>query len=229
MNQQPDNYTSIEVSFNGKYICALIIMAIFVIVATILLIRYLKNRNFFATKKNSNHDTSYKAKQQSVEYDESLDQPFYDENKAASDTASASSVFKQEKPQEKDSSNGCLIIIMVSLALIVISVLLSVLSGMLTSSPSNEQTPQQKVEKPTLSSSQSELGTTINIQIQANDDYDQVVVELILYDKDHFIISQQYLTQVNLKSGNTYVVSYNLSATELFTAKAFKYKLYSYE
>lgn len=67
------------------------------------------------------------------------------------------------------------------------------------------------------------------ILVEANDDYKEVQVELCLYDKNGTVIVKKTLTETNLKKGNTYELTYNMSWSEALKCERGSCKLISYK
>ncbi|MBE6702144.1 MAG: hypothetical protein E7585_01875 [Ruminococcaceae bacterium] len=134
--------------------------------------------------------------------------------------------------QEKEGPSGCLIalIIIIAMAIVIgLGIMFATEPWEDTDDDETSAFTEMTKQKPTLTADQSSLGTAVDIQIKANDNYKEVIVELLLYDENDNIISQQYLTQTNLTKGNTYIVTYNLSLSELTKVDSYSYKVYKYK
>ena len=70
---------------------------------------------------------------------------------------------------------------------------------------------------------------TISILIDANDNYKEVVVELVVYDKNNTVIVQKNLIQTNLYKGKTYELSYTLTWSEAMKADTYSCRILSYK
>ncbi len=69
----------------------------------------------------------------------------------------------------------------------------------------------------------------ICILVEANDDYKEVIVEICLYDKNGTVIVKKTLTETNLKKGNTYELTYNMSWSEALKCEKGSCQLISYK
>lgn len=138
----------------------------------------------------------------------------------------------QYEEQEGNSRIGCFIASVI--VILCVAALIGLVIHVIKNSPeygSGETSiiTQVTKEKPTITAQQSNLGTTINLQIKANDNYEEVIVQVLIYDENKNIISKQYLTQTNLTKGNTYIVSYNLTWSEITKGHSYTYELYKYK
>ena len=84
-----------------------------------------------------------------------------------------------------------------------------------------------KKEEPTIEVKQTLTG--LEFTISANDNYDQVTIELLIYNNEDVIISQYELTEMNLKKGNKYLITKDLSLNEWFESYKYSYSLKSFK
>ena len=82
-------------------------------------------------------------------------------------------------------------------------------------------------KEPTIEVEQTLKG--LEFTITANDNYDQVTIELLIYNNEDIIISQYELTEMNLKKGNKYLITKDLSLNEWFESYKYSYRLKSFK
>ena len=145
------------------------------------------------------------------------------------------STFIQSTPQYEEEGNsriGCLIasaVIILCVATLIGLIIHAVKNSPYYEGGKSSIITQVTKEKPTITTELTNLDTTLEIKIKANDDYEEVIVELILYDEDDNIISQQHLTETYLKEGNTYIITYTPTLSELTKVDSYTCKLYKYK
>lgn len=71
--------------------------------------------------------------------------------------------------------------------------------------------------------------TTLSLNLKANDNYKEVVVELYIYDENDTIIVQHTFTKTNLTKGNIYELSYTLSLAQAMDADHYGARIVSYK
>ena len=135
-------------------------------------------------------------------------------------------------PKKSGCAPGCLIVFLILVAIIAVIIAIPLIKE--DKKADDETTVVTKVTKeaPVLDSEEpSDLSdlTTITILIEAKDDYDEVVVELCVYDDSNSIIAKKYLTETNLRKGNTYKVTYTMPLSEAWDADRYTYRVYNYE
>lgn len=70
--------------------------------------------------------------------------------------------------------------------------------------------------------------TSININILANADYEEVIVKLEIIDDSKIIIGNYTLTGTNYKKGYTYQLTHSLSLNEMLNGSQYRCKVTSY-
>ena len=87
-----------------------------------------------------------------------------------------------------------------------------------------KKTPQKSKTPPLLHAEKA--NNTINLKIFSKDQYNEIIIELNLYDQKGTLIAQHYLTQIKTMPNKEYTINHFLSATEEQYTDSFKYRLY---
>ena len=145
---------------------------------------------------------------------------------------------QQPTPTKEKEPSGCLATAIISFILIAIIVLVIFLSSKPWENGSQEKTETSKIteltkQAPTVKflDEQNNLADMIDVVIlvTANDNYEEVIVKLTIYDKNETIIKETYLTQTNLTKGQTYRLTYTPSLSEIMNGKNVSCMLYKYK
>ncbi|MBQ8289960.1 MAG: hypothetical protein IJY01_03725 [Clostridia bacterium] len=120
----------------------------------------------------------------------------------------------KEKPLSNNGcAKGCLITLLIILGIIIIGAcVIGYQINRIAIAPSIELTHGQTITD----------FTELQVEVTCKDDYDYVIIELEIYDKNGNVIKQTTLKGVNYKKGRTYILSYQLTPNEILNAKKYK-------
>lgn len=132
----------------------------------------------------------------------------------------------QSQQEEKHTS---VLIPIVLIAIIIIAGIFIYNKVQSNAKSSNTPTTITKVTKTRPSVTYEQTLTGVKFTVQANDNYDEVQVVYQLYNSNNQIIKQGSLYGTNYRKGNSYVLSENLSFSELLNTNRIEYNIGYYK
>lgn len=140
-----------------------------------------------------------------------------------------------EPQKEKQNNPGCIAaIIVLIIGAIILVCLAPSLFGSMSNNENNNQNPITSIikDQPTVKMQQSDNWLEmleVQFEISCPADYNKVILEMTIYDKNDIVIVHEYLSGTNYKKGNTYRLTYTMSFQEALKADHVQYKISKYE
>lgn len=134
----------------------------------------------------------------------------------------------EQTPAPDSSKSGCLaaivfVVILVGIVMVVFTLAKAQAEGKINEGHISSITKTE----PSVTSDNTLTGIKINVY--ANDNYSEVCIKIVLYDRNKAILKEENLVGNNYKKGNTYALMYNFTASEMITVSYTQYRILYYK